>query len=97
MVLIAILLIFSLGYYKNLGIIKSSDFDRYSARMNTEYKLIKDVLTIGEHFTLNRTSEVQAPGGFLENVLQFNPSLPVYTERGDLLVLLVAILTVRTP
>ena len=62
---------FSLGYYKNLGIIKSSDFDRYSARMNTEYKLIKDVLTIGEHFTLNRTSEVQAPGGFLENVLQF--------------------------
>ena len=74
---------FSLGYYKNLGIIKSSDFDRYSARMNTEYKLIKDVLTIGEHFTLNRTSEVQAPGGFLENVLQFNPSLPVYTEKGD--------------
>ena len=74
---------FSLGYYKNLGIIKSSDFDRYSARMNTEYKLIKDVLTIGEHFTLNRTSEVQAPSGFLENVLQFNPSLPVYTERGD--------------
>ena len=74
---------FSLGYYKNLGIIKSSDFDRYSARMNTEYKFIKDVLTIGEHFTLNRTSEVQAPGGFLENVLQFNPSLPVYTEKGD--------------
>lgn len=73
---------FSLGYYKNLGIIKTSDFDRYSARMNTEYKLIKDVLTVGEHFTLSRTSEVQAPGGFLENVLQFNPSLPVYTESG---------------
>ena len=73
---------FSLGYYKNLGIIKTSDFDRYSARMNTEYKLIKDVLTVGEHFTLSRTSEVQAPGGFLENVLQFNPSLPVYTENG---------------
>ena len=75
---------FSLGYYKNLGIIKTSDFDRYSARMNTEYKLIKDVLTVGEHFTLSRTSEVQAPGGFLENVLQFNPSLPVYTENGTL-------------
>lgn len=74
---------FSLGYYKNLGIIKTSDFNRYSARFNTEYKLIKDVLTIGEHFTLNRTSEVQAPGGFLSNVLQFNPSLPVYTENGS--------------
>ena len=73
---------FSLGYYKNLGIIKTSDFERFSARMNSEYDVIKDVLTIGEHFTLNRTSEVQAPGGFLENVLQFNPSLPVYTTDG---------------
>ena len=78
---------FSLGYYKNTGIIKDSDFGRFSARMNTEYKLIKigdrNILTIGEHFTLNRTSEVQAPGGFLQNVLQFNPSLPVYTTDGE--------------
>ncbi len=73
---------FSLGYYKNLGIIKTSDFERFSARMNSEYNVIKDVLTVGEHFSLNRTSEVQAPGGFLENVLQFNPSLPVYTTDG---------------
>lgn len=75
---------FSLGYYKNLGIIKTSDFNRISARMNTEYKLLKNkMLTVGEHFTLNRTSEVQAPSGFLQNVLQFNPSLPVYTEDGN--------------
>ena len=74
---------FSLGYYKNLGIIKTSDFERFSARFNTEYKLIGDKLTIGEHFTLNRTSEVAAPGGFLQNVLQFNPSLPVYTTSGS--------------
>lgn len=74
---------FSLGYYKNLGVIKYSDFERFSARINTEYKPIKDILTIGEHFTLNRTDEVQAPGGFLENVLQFNPSLPVYTTTGE--------------
>ena len=75
---------FSLGYYKNLGIIKTSDFNRFSARMNTEYKLLKNkMLTVGEHFTLNRTSEVQAPGGFLQNVLQFNPSLPIYAEDGN--------------
>ena len=78
---------FSLGYYKNLGIIKHSDFDRFSARMNSDYKLLKikdrDIITVGEHFTVNRTSEVQAPGGFLENVLQFNPSLPVYTTDGS--------------
>ena len=78
---------FSVGYYGNKGIIKQSDFSRISARINTEYKLLKikdlDVITIGEHFTLNRTSEVQAPGGFLQNVLQFNPSLPVRTTNGD--------------
>ena len=77
---------FSLGYYNNKGIIKHSDFERFSARINTEYKLLRinerDIVTVGEHFTLNRTGEVQAPGGFLENVLQFNPSLPVYTTSG---------------
>ena len=74
---------FSLGYYKNLGVIKTSDFERFSARMNTEYKLIGDVLTIGENFTLNRTSEVGAPGGFLENALQFNPNYPIYNTSGE--------------
>lgn len=73
---------FSLGFYKNLGVIKYSDFERFSARINTEYKPFK-ILTVGEHFTLNRTDEAQAPGGFLENVLQFNPSLPVYTTDGE--------------
>lgn len=73
----------SLGYYKNLGIIKDTDFERMSARINTEYKLIGNVLTIGENFTLNRTSEVGAPEGFLENVLQYNPSFPVYNTAGE--------------
>ncbi|MBR3100539.1 MAG: TonB-dependent receptor [Muribaculaceae bacterium] len=78
---------FSLGYYKNKGIIKQSDFQRFSARMNTSYKLLnigdRKLITVGEHFTVNRTNELQAPGGFLENVLQFNPSLPVYTTQGE--------------
>ena len=77
---------FSLGYYKNDGIIKKSDFQRLSARMNSTYKLLpvgdRKIVTVGEHFTVNRTNELQAPGGFLENVLQFNPSLPVYTTDG---------------
>ena len=73
----------SLGYYKNLGIIKNSDFERLSARINSDYKLINNALTVGEHFTFNCTSEVSAPGGFLENVLQFNPSFPVYNTKGE--------------
>ena len=74
---------FSMGYYKNEGVIKTSDFDRFSARINSDYKIIGDYVSIGENFTMNRTSEVAAPGGFLQNVLQFNPSLPVYTTEGE--------------
>ena len=74
---------FSLGYYRNDGVIKTSNFDRFSARINSDYKILKDYVTIGENFTMNRTSEVAAPGGFLQNVLQFNPSLPIYTTEGE--------------
>ena len=75
---------FSLGYYKNDGIIKTTNFDRFSARINSDYKMLNDIVTIGENFTLNRTSEVSAPGGYIESVLQYNPLLPVYTTNGDL-------------
>jgi len=74
---------FSVGYYKNNGIIKYTDFDRFSARVNSDYKFLKDKVTIGEHLTFNRTSEVASPGGFLENALQFNSSLPIYTTDGS--------------
>ena len=75
---------FSLGYYKNEGIIKSTDFDRFSARINSDYKILKDYVTIGENFTVNRTSEVSAPGGFINSVLQYHPLLPVYNTNGEL-------------
>ncbi len=74
--------LFSVGYYQNDGIIKMTDFERFSARMNTDYSLLDGHLTIGENFTLNRTSEVLSPDGFLQNALQFNPSIPVHTTDG---------------
>ena len=76
---------FSLGYYKNEGIIKTTDFDRFSARINSDYKILKDYVTIGENFTLNRTSEVAAPGGYIQSALQYNPLLPVYKADGETL------------
>jgi len=75
---------FSLGYYRNDGIIKYTDFERLSGRINSDYKLLNDKVTIGENFTFSRTSEVGAPGGFINSVLQYNPLLPVYNTNGDL-------------
>lgn len=72
----------SLGYYKNDGMIKYSNFERFSARMNSEYKLIKDIVTIGENFTINRTSEVQAPGNIINDAMISLPMIPVHTVDG---------------
>ncbi len=56
---------FSLGYYKNDGIIKHSDFERLSARMNSEYKLLKiddkNIITIGDRRRLRRPRESPRP------------------------------------
>lgn len=73
---------FSLGYYKNEGLIKYTDFDRISARINSDYKLIGDILTVGENFTLNRTSEVQAPANIINDAMISLPMIPVHTVDG---------------
>ncbi len=73
---------FSLGYYDNEGLVKSTDFNRISARMNSEYKLMDNIVTIGENFTLNRTSEVTQPYQIVEAALIAVPFIPVHTEDG---------------
>ena len=72
---------FSVGYYDNVGVIKDTDFSRISARINNDYKIGK-IVTVGEHFTLSRTSEVTAPANLLEDALDLPAAIPVYSEAG---------------
>ena len=74
---------FSLGYYDNQGTIKDSYFNRISARMNTSYKLLGDLITIGENFSINKTGELQAPGGVLQLSILSLPIMPLKTLTGD--------------
>ena len=74
---------FSVGYYDNLGTIKESEFSRLSGRANADYKLFDGKVVIGENFTVNRTKGISAPGGILENALEFNPNFPIYAENGE--------------
>ncbi len=70
---------FSFGYKKNNGILKYTDFENISARMNSSYHVNKH-LTIGENFTVTYTSQVDcAP---MENALKMAPTVPVYEEDG---------------
>ena len=72
----------SLGYYNNDGLVKNTDFSRLSARINTDYKLFGDVVTIGENFTVNRTSEVEQPHQITESAMIAVPFIPVRTTDG---------------
>lgn len=72
---------FSLGYYDNDGIVKTTNFKRLSARMNTSYNFWDGKLKIGENFTLNRTNEVTDPG-VLDPALRALPIIPVHTVDG---------------
>jgi len=74
---------FSLGYYDNKGTVKQTYFKRISARMNSNYRLLNDMVTIGENFSVNRTGELQAPGGVLDLALMALPVMPVKTIDGD--------------
>lgn len=74
---------FSLGYYNNDGLVKNTDFNRISARINSDFKVLGDIITIGENFTLSRTSEVQQPFQIIESALIAVPFIPVRTEDGS--------------
>lgn len=70
---------FSLGYKKNNGILKYTDFQNISARMNSSYHVNRNV-TIGENFTVTYTSQVDcAP---MENALKMAPIVPIYETDG---------------
>lgn len=74
--------LFSLAYYGNEGIVKTTEFQRISARMNSSYKYFDGRLTIGENFTLNRTNEVTDPG-VLDPALRALPLIPIRTVDGE--------------
>lgn len=72
---------FSLGLYDNQGIVKTTEFKRLSARINTSYKFFNNKLTIGQNLSINRTNEVTDPG-VLDPALRALPLIPVRTVDG---------------
>ena len=69
----------SFGYKKNDGILKYTDFESFSGRVNTSFKVNK-LVTIGENVTITYSDQVDIQP--LENALKMSPTLPVYEEDG---------------
>ncbi|MAZ27060.1 MAG: SusC/RagA family protein [Cytophagaceae bacterium] len=74
--------LFSLGYYDNEGIIKYSNFNRISTRLNSSYNFYDGRLKVGENITLNRTNELVSPQ-VLDPALKALPIVPVRTVDGE--------------
>ena len=73
--------VFSLDYTDNDGIIRTTNFKRISARVNSDYKLLNDRLSIGENFTA-ATSRANLTN--VQNLsLQALPVIPVHTVDGN--------------
>ncbi len=71
--------LFSFGYKKNNGILKHTDFESFSGRINSSYKVNK-IVTIGENATITYSDQVDCQP--LENALKMAPTLPVFEEDG---------------
>ena len=70
---------FSLGYKNNEGVLKYTNFENISARLNTSWNLNK-IVTVGENVTLTYTSQVDCHP--MENALKMPSIVPVYEEDG---------------
>ena len=70
----------SLGYKKNTGILKYTDFENFSGRVNTSYNVNK-LVTIGENLTVSYTNQVNSFP--MENALKMAPTVPVYEEDNE--------------
>lgn len=72
---------FSLGYKRNDGILKHTNFENISARMNTSFNICP-IVTVGENFTLTYTKQVDCQP--LENALKMPSIVPVFEKDGTI-------------
>lgn len=76
----------ALGYLEQNGILEGSGYDRLNFRVNTEYQIFKN-FKVGENMSIMHSSQdlvdSSGSGGAVSSALQYDPSVPVYTEDGS--------------
>ena len=80
-------LFLSLGHHYNKGIVKHTDFERFTARVNSSFNLLKGKLTIGENLQITNSSQTpmgSGIGGSTERLaIRQLTIMPVYAEDGS--------------
>jgi TonB-linked SusC/RagA family outer membrane protein len=81
-------MLMSVGYFKNMGLVKYNNYHRYSLRVNTSTKLLKGKLKVGENLQMFKSVTDPLPndlgGAGVISLSKFlQPIIPVYTSSGD--------------
>lgn len=75
--------LFSVDYFGNNGTIKGTSFERLTARLNSDYKLLNDRVTIGENLSISKTRSSNINAGDIQNMAKNLPSIvPVHSTDG---------------
>ncbi|GAB2496246.1 TonB-dependent receptor [Algoriphagus taiwanensis] len=78
-----------LGVFDQTGVVINTDFQRYSLRLNTDYKLSDKVnlgLNVAPNYVYDNTPRTDGTRGtgILFNALHTWPVMPIYDEEGEL-------------
>jgi len=71
----------SMDYLDNIGTVKGTYNNRMSIRVNSDYSVINNRLTIGENLSLTKSKRDVQPG-LMNATRQIQPIVPIHTEDG---------------
>jgi TonB-linked SusC/RagA family outer membrane protein len=69
------------SYFSQEGIVKTSDYKRYTLRFNNSYQAT-DFLKLGNNVSLSYDQTANLPGGIIQSAYMMDPTVPVYNPDG---------------
>ena len=72
----------ALNYFKQDGIIRNSDFRRFSARLNLD-RTISEKFKVGTNLTASRIDANEANANIVSTLLLLPPTVPIYDSTGN--------------
>lgn len=80
--------LFSLSYFNQEGVMKTTGFERITGRLNTDYNLVNNKLKVGQNLQVTYSNDRyvtnnSALGGLLYSAYKFPSIVPVYDLEGN--------------
>jgi TonB-linked SusC/RagA family outer membrane protein len=73
----------SVGLQKQEGILKNSNLDRYTGRINLNQKLLNDRVSLDINLNATNTKNLRPAQGMIGAAISANPTYPAYDDKGQ--------------